>query len=957
MSPIQCENIRWQIAALVGVLLLGGIVQTTSMRAAADISESFETGFGGWQAGMNYDPAFFDVSRSTLFAFDGNYSMRLQAHGLPQPGYPMMTVWIQKSVRVPPNTPMDVGITFYLYNDTTNWGPPRDVLAYLGDVAPVDFPDFSIIGQTQPDASWAYFTYQTSLITPSNGQLYAAVGFYNEYYVLHPMRWFYFDLVNLTGVSEDFAPPIITNLQPLNETMISDSTPMIAASYSDASGIDTSGVVLKVDSTDVTLSSTVTASDVSFTPASPMAQGIHNVYIDVKDRSANRNRAIATWWFNVDSIAPAIVNLAPANHSTVDTTTPSIGAGYTDTNGVNTSLVVLEVDSVDVTASSAVQPMSIDYTPATALSQGIHDVRLSVGDKSNPPNVAVVTWQFTVDTLPPSITNERPASSSTVSNNKPQVGADYSDPSSIDTSRVISLLDSINVTAQAVVMLNYAIYTPSSPLSEGIHNVWLQVRDNSPAHNLGVSSWTFNVDTLAPTIANLRPANNTETTDSTPLIAADYFDTSEIATAAVVLTVDSVNVTASAVITSNDVKYTPSTPLSDGMHDIRVTVKDSSPSHLPAAASWVFRTDTTPPTTSFTALSPNYTDAGSGKTYVSSLTQLRLTAVDAGVGVGSIKFLHYAWDEAPPSSYEVSTTESTVFTIPSSEGDGPIIVKFKSIDTLGNEESEQTVQVYLDNTPPTVNATGYSETAITYLNNALTLIAIGSSDNSSGVQAVSYGIDDNTCPQTYTAAFVIPEGEHKIYYRAMDKVDNLAATKFAWIFLDTQAPTANASVDQKVNLGSVVDFDGTGSSDNSGGSGIINYTWSFTYEDDIAILYGARPEFKFETRGDYEVVLAVRDRAGNTNTDTMRVTFNSDTGAETTSGELPVWVSGVLVAIIVIVLALVVFILMMKKRKGEPKPESAAVKCVSCGRALEPDDEFCSKCGAPVTQEGEAIED
>jgi len=950
MSPVQGEHVSWKIAALVGVLLLGGIVQTTSMRAAADISESFETDFGGWVPNVNYDWAYFDVARSTIYAYDGLYSVKMQAHGLPTPPYPQMTVWIEKQLQVPPSITMDIGVTFYLYNENTTYGP-ENVLAYFGDYAPVDYLDFAVIGQTQSTVGWKYFSYQTNIMTPANGQIYAAIGFNNH---ITGFKFFFFDLVNLTGVSTDFTPPVITNLQPLNQTMISDSTPLIAASYSDASGIDTSEVVLKIDSTDVTLLSTVTASDVSYTPSSPMAQGIHNVYLDVKDNSANKNKAVATWRFIVDSIAPTIANLAPANHSTVGGTTPAIGAGYSDTNGVNTSLVVLEVDSIDVTTSSSVQLTSIDYTPTAPLSQGIHNVRLSVGDNSNPPNVAVAIWQFTVDSLPPSITNQRPASSSTVSNNKPQIGADYSDPSSIDTSSVRLLVDGVDVTTSAFVTLGYTTYTPSAPLIEGDHTVWMQVRDDSPAHNLGVASWQFTVDSLAPTIFSLRPVNNTPIDDDTPLIAASYADDSGIATAAVVLTVDSVNVTASSVVTSNEVTYTPSTPLIDGLHDIRVSVRDASPNHLLASASWAFRTDTTPPTTTFTALSPSYLNTSSGKRYVSSSTLLRLTATDAGVGVQSIKFLYYAFGETPPS-YGNYATE---FSIPSSKAEDLIIVKFKSVDTLGNEEPEQTVQLYLDNTPPTADAAGFGETSITYLNNALTLITIDSSDDGSGVQTVSYGVDDNTCPQAYTTAItanVAGEGEHKVYYRAIDNVGNVALVKFTWIFLDTQAPTAEAGLDQKVNLGSDVDFDGTGSIDNSGGSGIVNYTWSFTYEDDIAILYGPEPQFRFEIRGDYEVNLTVRDRAGNTNTDTMRVTFNTDSG--TTSGEFPLWVLLLLAAIVVIAMLLLVLAMKRRKKDEELKAEKPSLKCASCGRPLKPTDEFCSKCETPVKEEGEASEE
>jgi len=953
MCPVQGEHVRWKIAALVGVLLLGGIVQTTSMRAAADISESFETDFGGWTGNMNYDWAFFSVDRSSIYAYDGLYSVKMQAHGLPPP-YPQMTVWIERQLQVPANVAMDIGVTFYLYNENTTYAA-ENVVAYFGDYAPTDYPDFTVIGQTQTTVGWKYFSYQTNIMTPANGQIYAAIGFYNH---ITGFKFFFFDLVNLTGVSLDFTPPTISNLQPLNQTMISDSTPQIAASYSDASGIDTSKILLKVDSTDVTSLSTVTASDIAYTPSVPMAQGLHNVYLEVKDNSANQNKAVATWRFTVDSIAPTIANMAPANHSTVGGTMPPIGAGYSDTNGVNTSLVVLEVDSVDVTASSTVQPTFIDYTPTTALSQGVHDVRLSVGDNSNPPNIAVALWQFTVDSLPPSIVNQRPASSSTVSNNKPQIGADYSDPSSIDTSTVRLIVDGADVTSSAFVTITFTTYTPSAPLAEGDHTVWLQVRDDSPAHNMGIASWSFRIDSLAPTIVNLRPANNSATNDATPLIAANYMDDSGIATAAVVLTVDSVNVTASAVVSSSEVLYTPSTPLSDGLHDVLVSVRDASPNHLLASASWSFTTDTTPPATTLTPLIPNHFDSGTGRTYVSSATLLRLTATDAGVGVQTTVYKFYAWDETPPSSY-ITGTE---FSIPSSKADGLIIVKFKSTDSLGNGEPEQTVQLYLDNAPPAADATGFSSTAIMYLNNALALITIDSSDAGSGVQTVYYGVDDDTCPQTYTAAIaanVAGEGEHRVHYRAKDNVGNMAIVRFAWIFLDTQAPTAEADVDQKVDLGTDVIFDGTGSVDNSGGSGIINYTWAFTYEDDMVILYGSQPQFKFQTRGDYEVVLTVRDRAGNTNTDSMRVTFNADTGSGTSGmsiGGLPVWTVGLLIAIIVIVLALVVF-MTRRKKDEEPEAEDSPLACASCGRELTADDESCPDCGTPVGQIVEATEE
>ena len=910
MSPILIERVGRRLAGILGFMILIGVMQITSMNAAADISESFETGFGGWQAGMNYDPAFFDVSRSSLFAYDGLYSVKMQAHGLPTPPYPRMTVWIEKQVRVLPSTLKDIGVTFHMYNENATYGP-ENVVAYFGESAPVDYPDFTVIGQTESTIGWKYFTYQTSLVTPASGWLYAAVGFNNH---ITGFKFFFFDLVNLTGVSDDWAQPTITNLQPLNHTTISDNTPLIGASYSDASGIDTAtGVALKVDSADVTLWSTVTGSDVAYTPSSALVEGLHNVYLQVADNSANRNTAVATWQFTVDSTPPSIANLDPVNHSTVGITTPSIGASYGDASGVNTSMVVLKVDATDVTASATVNPTWISYSPATPLSEGLHNVYLSASDNSNPPNTAVKTWQFTVDSLPPVVTNLRPPNLSTTSDNTPTIAADYSDPSLVDMSSVILRIDGSNVTSSAFVTMTDVSYTPSVPMSEGLHSVYLLVRDDSPKHNLAITTWQFTVDSLAPSITNLRPRDAAQTNDSTPLIVASYWDSAGIATSGIYLKVDSTNVTASAAVGANEVTYTPSIPLADGAHTVELGVRDASPNHLLATATWSFTVDATPPTTTSTILTPKYTDAGSGKTYVNSFTPLRLIASD-GSGVQTTWYTYYSSGETPPAYRQYSSD----FTIPNTKSDGLITVKFKSVDILGNEEAEQSIDVYLDNTAPTGDSPGYSETTITYINSGMTVITIDSNDTGSGVQAVGYGVEDQNCPQTYTAPFTIGsvagEGEHRIYYKITDNVGNVGTVGFAWIFLDTVAPTAVPGDDKQVPVGALVEFDGTGSTDT--GSGIVNYTWTFDHQGSPVTLYGDKPQFRFSVRGDYEVTLTVRDRAGNTGADTMRVTFNPDvTGTPSESTQFPWWLIALAVGIVVAVLG--VLFLLAGKRKTE----------------------------------------
>ncbi len=85
---------------------------------------------------------------------------------------------------------------------------------------------------------------------------------------------------------------------------------------------------------------------------------------------------------------------------------------------------------------------------------------------------------------------------------------------------------------------------------------------------------------------------------------------------------------------------------------------------------------------------------------------------------------------------------------------------------------------------------------------------------------------------------------------------------------DVTAPIADAGEDQSVSVGDAVDFDGSGSSDNSGT--IENYTW---YIVDLAeYMYDVDPTFTFDLPGVYVVRLYVEDGAELTDSDDVEIT-------------------------------------------------------------------------------------
>ena len=107
-----------------------------------------------------------------------------------------------------------------------------------------------------------------------------------------------------------------------------------------------------------------------------------------------------------------------------------------------------------------------------------------------------------------------------------------------------------------------------------------------------------------------------------------------------------------------------------------------------------------------------------------------------------------------------------------------------------------------------------------------------------------------------------------------DDLSVLAVKSIVIVGSDAELPVANAGPDRAVDENRIVNFDGTGSSDNIG---IKNYTWSFDYNTTSILLYGKTASFTFLLPGTYEIDLTVMDYGDNSNTETWMLTVNDIT--------------------------------------------------------------------------------
>ncbi len=108
------------------------------------------------------------------------------------------------------------------------------------------------------------------------------------------------------------------------------------------------------------------------------------------------------------------------------------------------------------------------------------------------------------------------------------------------------------------------------------------------------------------------------------------------------------------------------------------------------------------------------------------------------------------------------------------------------------------------------------------------------------------------------------------YFYFQDKWgnNNITSTRTT-VVQDNDAPISYPGNNLRVELGISVVLNGTGSEDNIG---IVNYTWSFQYNNSNIILYSSTPSYVFAIPGNYTIILRVQDEAGNEANDSLNIT-------------------------------------------------------------------------------------
>ncbi|HTG01806.1 MAG TPA: chitobiase/beta-hexosaminidase C-terminal domain-containing protein, partial [Nitrospirota bacterium] len=189
-------------------------------------------------------------------------------------------------------------------------------------------------------------------------------------------------------------------------------------------------------------------------------------------------------------------------------------------------------------------------------------------------------------------------------------------------------------------------------------------------------------------------------------------------------------------------------------------------------ATYTVTLDTTPPVTTITAGTPNYTSSN-GKLYITGSTLFTISATD---DVSGIKTTAYHIDGGSWNTY------SSPFSLMS---EGTHTIGYRSTDNASNTELEKSKSVIVDNTPPASTIT-VSAPLVT----PATPITITATDSASGVKLIEYNIDGSVW-SAYTGTFNLStysQGTHTITYRSTDNVGNIETPQTRAVQLTSGIP-------------------------------------------------------------------------------------------------------------------------------------------------------------------------
>ena len=390
-----------------------------------------------------------------------------------------------------------------------------------------------------------------------------------------------------------------------NNGFTNDSTPAL-------SGTATANSLVTIYDGTTAIGSTTTNAQGgwSFTTTT-LSDGSHPLSITVTDAAGNVSPASATVTVNVDTGVPDVAQGVTVNNNEGSSLVPIAAGGATNdatpelTGTAEAGGIVRVYDGTTLLGSVVAGSNGSWIFTTDTLSQGVHNLSVTVSDAAGNTSANSPTLTFTVDSVAPGaatdlvLNNDNGGTPQPIANNGTTNDSTPALSGSAEANSIVIVSDGTTVLGSTTANGAGAwSFTPT--LTDGTHNLSVTVRDAAGNTSAPSAAITVTVDTVAPPAATgLTLTNNIGTpvaipnggltNDSTPVLSGS-------GQAGSIITVSDQNgVLGSVTVTAGGSwSFTPATALADGTHNLSVTARDAAGNvSAPSAISVVI--DATPP--------------------------------------------------------------------------------------------------------------------------------------------------------------------------------------------------------------------------------------------------------------------------------------------------------------------------------------------------------------------------
>jgi len=618
--------------------------------------------------------------------------------------------------------------------------PPGLILSTLGDGSYTNNPIVNIAGTASDANGIQSVVVSGQTVTPSTSD--------NVNYTFSQAV----SLATGSNTITAFATDLAGNNTTDTRTIVLDQTaPQITITIpADNSVVNNPSITLSgaIDKTATILFSlnsgpTVTAATNATTFSLPvtLATNTNNtIFVYATDLAGNPSAVKRT--VTHDDTNPALAIMSPNQDMGTNQTGILISGTVSDMTAVSL-LVTCPTASIGVINMPTSTTWSVDITN---MQQGTNAVTVQAADEAG--NSTSVVRNIISSQTPVTID---PVKTPTNSNQQTVIGT-------------MELASTVTVTCATAIVSDMSYPTPTTwqviiaGMTEGA-NIISATATDLEGHTSEAVTATIALDTHAPTTTP-GPAPGAYYNILTATLAAD-----ELAT--IYYTMDGTMPTVSSAVYNGPLVLTATTTLDFFAVDMAMNAESVK------SVTYTVIPDTTPPVTTITTGSPNYT-SGDGNLYVTSASKFTLSANDniSGVANTGYRLDGGAW-----------TTYASLFSVVT---EGSHTIGYRSTDNAANPEIEKNMGVVVDNTPPVSTIFIGAPPVI-----GSTTISITATDNASGVRLTEYAIDGGSWT-TYNGGFTLAgysQGTHIINYRSTDNVENVEITKSATLQLWTERPT------------------------------------------------------------------------------------------------------------------------------------------------------------------------